>query len=406
MNIKKKVVVGLSGGVDSAVSAWLLKQQGHEVIGIFMKNWEDDDGVLEDGSDSPYCSSRQDFLDAAAVADVLGIEIEHVNFASEYKDRVFAEFLREYQAGRTPNPDILCNAEIKFKAFLDHAMRLGADKIATGHYARVRTIQNALGEEEVQLLKGIDNTKDQSYFLHRLSQQQIRNAWFPVGELEKTNVREIAEQIGLPNAKKKDSTGICFIGERPFREFLNRYISHQPGPIKNDKGHTIGEHIGLSFYTLGQRSGLGIGGVKTKGAQKGGGEHAPWFVARKDLETNTLWVVQGHDHAWLNYAALQSLDVSWVSGNAPELGLYSSKTRYRQTDSATQLLQANKQAFELTFPESQWAVTPGQSAVLYHGEICLGGGIITTAQTQIPYVLPQEIIAAKRKRYSAHAHHK
>lgn len=400
MNIKKKVVVGLSGGVDSAVSAWLLKQQGHEVIGIFMKNWEDDDGVLEDGSDSPYCSSRQDFLDAAAVADVLGIEIEHVNFASEYKDRVFAEFLREYQAGRTPNPDILCNAEIKFKAFLDHAMRLGADKIATGHYARVRTIQNTLGEEEVQLLKGIDNTKDQSYFLHRLSQEQIRNAWFPVGELEKTQVREIAEQIGLPNAKKKDSTGICFIGERPFREFLNRYISHQPGPIKNDKGHTIGEHIGLSFYTLGQRSGLGIGGVKTKGAQKGGGEHAPWFVARKDLETNTLWVVQGHDHAWLNYAALQSLDVSWVSGNAPELGLYSSKTRYRQTDSATQLLQANKQAFELTFPEPQWAVTPGQSAVLYNGEICLGGGIITTAQTKVPYVLPREVIKIKPKKFN------
>jgi tRNA-specific 2-thiouridylase len=399
MLTKQKVVVGLSGGVDSAVTAWLLKQQGHEVIGIFMKNWEDDDGVLEDGSDSPYCSSRQDFLDAAAVADVLGIEIEHVNFATEYKDRVFAEFLREYEAGRTPNPDILCNAEIKFKAFLDHAMRLGADKIATGHYARVNTIVNAQGDSEVQLLKGLDSTKDQSYFLHRLSQEQIKNAWFPVGELEKKQVREIAEQIGLPNAKKKDSTGICFIGERPFREFLNRYISHQPGPIKNDKGHTIGEHVGLSFYTLGQRSGLGIGGVKAKGAQKGGGDHAPWFVARKDLETNTLWVVQGHDHVWLNYGALQSLDVSWVSGYAPDLGQYTSKTRYRQADSETLLEQASLQAFDMAFPQAQWAVTPGQSAVLYNGDVCLGGGIITTAQTQTPYVLPQEVSAVKRKRY-------
>lgn len=377
---KQKVVVGLSGGVDSAVSAWLLKQQGHEVIGIFMKNWEDDDGVLEDGTDSPYCSSRQDFLDAAACADVLGIEIEHVNFAAEYKDRVFAEFLTEYKAGRTPNPDILCNAEIKFKAFLDHAMRLGADKIATGHYARVRNHVNLEGQAEVQLLKGLDASKDQSYFLHRLSQEQIKNVWFPVGELEKKQVREIALEVGLPNAKKKDSTGICFIGERPFREFLNRYISHQPGPIKNDKGHTIGEHIGLSFYTLGQRSGLGIGGVKAKGAQKGGGNHSPWFVARKDITRNTLWVVQGHDHAWLNYTALQSLNTSWVSGKIPTLGCYTSKTRYRQADSITQLTMASKQQFEMVFPENQWAVTPGQSAVLYDGDVCLGGGIITTAQ--------------------------
>lgn len=399
MSNKKRIVVGLSGGVDSAVSAWLLKKQGHEVIGIFMKNWEDDDGIQEDGSDSPYCSSRQDFLDAAAVADVLGIEIEHVNFATEYKDRVFAEFLREYQAGRTPNPDILCNAEIKFKAFLDHAMRLGADKIATGHYARVRAISNAQGQAEVQLLKGLDSSKDQSYFLHRLSQDQIKNACFPVGELEKIQVREIAEQIALPNAKKKDSTGICFIGERPFREFLNRYISHQPGPIKNDKGHTIGEHIGLSFYTLGQRSGLGIGGVKAKGAQKGGGEHAPWFVARKDIASNTLWVVQGHDHAWLNYGTLQSEDVSWISGQAPELGTYTSKTRYRQADSITYLTNANNSEFEMQFPQPQWAVTAGQSAVLYQGDVCLGGGIITCAQTKIPYVLPLAVAEVKRKRY-------
>jgi tRNA-uridine 2-sulfurtransferase len=295
---KQRIVVGLSGGVDSAVTAHLLKQQGHKVVGIFMKNWEDDD-------DSEYCSSNIDFVDAAAVADVIGIEIEHVNFASNYKDRVFADFLREYQAGRTPNPDILCNAEIKFKAFLDHAMRLGAEKIATGHYARVRSIATDTGPR-YELLKGLDPAKDQSYFLHRLNQAQLSKTLFPVGELHKTEVRRIAEEMKLPNAKKKDSTGICFIGERPFREFLNRYISKEPGPIKNAKGQTIGEHVGLSFYTLGQRQGLGIGGLKAKGAQKGGGEHAPWFVARKDMQGNTLWVVQGHDHPWLQSMALDA----------------------------------------------------------------------------------------------------
>jgi tRNA-specific 2-thiouridylase len=277
MSSKQRVVVGLSGGVDSAVTAHLLKQQGHEVIGIFMKNWEDDDRAADSAGDDPgYCTSNIDFVDAAAVADVIGIEIEHVNFAAEYKDRVFAEFLREYQAGRTPNPDILCNAEIKFKSFLDHAMRLGAEKIATGHYARVR--QNpASGLHE--LLKGLDPTKDQSYFLHRLNQAQISKTLFPVGELQKTQVRQIAEEIGLPNAKKKDSTGICFIGERPFRDFLNRYIAKEPGPMRDARGRFLGEHQGLSFYTLGQRQGLGIGGIKAKGMQKGGGEHEPWFVA-------------------------------------------------------------------------------------------------------------------------------
>ena len=256
MATQQRIVVGLSGGVDSAVTAYLLKQQGYEVIGIFMKNWEDDD-------DSEYCSSNADFVDAAAVADVIGIEIEHVNFAREYKDRVFAEFLREYQAGRTPNPDILCNAEIKFKSFLDHAMRLGAVKIATGHYARVR-LNAATGRHE--LLKGLDPSKDQSYFLHRLNQAQLAKTLFPVGELHKTEVRRIAAEIGLPNAKKKDSTGICFIGERPFREFLNRYISKESGPIKDEHGRTIAQHVGMSFYTLGQRQGLGIGGLKAKGA--------------------------------------------------------------------------------------------------------------------------------------------
>lgn len=361
-----RVVVGLSGGVDSAVSAWLLKQQGHDVVGIFMKNWEDDD-------DSEYCSSNIDFVDAASVADVIGIEIEHVNFAAEYKDRVFAEFLREYQAGRTPNPDILCNAEIKFKAFLDHAMRLGAEKIATGHYARVRE-----RDGRFQLLKGLDPSKDQSYFLHRLNQAQLSKTLFPVGELHKTEVRRLAAEIGLPNAKKKDSTGICFIGERPFREFLNRYLSNTPGPIKDDRGRVLGEHVGLSFYTLGQRKGIGIGGVKDKGAPRGGGDHAPWFVARKDMATNTLYVVQGHDHPWLLSHRLVAGDASWTAGEPPPAGPYGAKTRYRQSDAPCTLHNVDGARFALDFPQAQWAVTPGQSAVLYDGDVCLGGGVIDT----------------------------
>ena len=387
-----RVVVGLSGGVDSAVTAHLLKQQGHEVIGIFMKNWEDDD-------DNEYCSSNVDFVDAAAVADVLGIEIEHVNFAADYKDRVFSEFVREYQAGRTPNPDILCNAEIKFKSFLDHAMRLGAEKIATGHYARVR---HNMVSGLFELLKGLDPSKDQSYFLHRLNQAQLSKTLFPVGELHKTEVRRIAEEIGLPNAKKKDSTGICFIGERPFREFLNRYISKEPGPIKDPSGRTIGRHVGLSFYTLGQRQGLGIGGIKAKGDDmkalqarglRGAGEHTPWFVARKDIPNNTLWVVQGHDHPWLLSPQLQATDVSWCAGQSPAPGAYAAKTRYRQADAPCSYLplpmtegQVNSEpgselGFELDFAQDQWAVTPGQSAVLYDGEVCLGGGVIASRET-------------------------
>ncbi|HWI82208.1 tRNA 2-thiouridine(34) synthase MnmA, partial [Ramlibacter sp.] len=310
------------------------------------------------------------------------------NFAAEYKDRVFAEFLREYQAGRTPNPDVLCNAEIKFKAFLDHAMRLGADKIGTGHYARVRRqpadpasppAQDGAAPPDgarFELLKGLDPAKDQSYFLHRLNQAQLAKTLFPVGELRKTEVRRIAEEIGLPNAKKKDSTGICFIGERPFREFLNRYISKEPGPIKDPRGRVLGRHQGLSFYTLGQRQGLGIGGVRERGAQRGGGEHAPWFVARKDLEHNTLWVVQGHDHPWLQSLALDAADASWVAGRPPAAGRYAAKTRYRQADAPCAMPGATAREFHLDFDEPQWAVTPGQSAVLYDGEVCLGGGVI------------------------------
>lgn len=364
---KGRVVVGMSGGVDSSVSAWLLKQQGYDVLGVFMKNWEDDD-------DSEYCSSRQDWLDAASVADLVGVDIDAVNFASNYKDRVFAEFLREYSAGRTPNPDVLCNAEIKFKAFLDHAMGLGADFIATGHYARVRAVESASGDTRYQLLKGVDTSKDQSYFLHRLNQKQLSRTLFPLGELPKTEVRRLAEELKLPNAAKKDSTGICFIGERPFREFLNRYLPTEPGPIKTPEGKVIGEHMGLAFHTYGQRKGLGIGGVK--GTQRADGTAEAWYAARKDLATNTLYVVQGHDHPWLLTKQLKAENISWIDGQAPELGAYAAKTRYRQSDASCQLIATSTNEFELQFSDPQWAVTPGQSAVLYEGDVCLGGGII------------------------------
>jgi tRNA-specific 2-thiouridylase len=365
---KQRIVVGLSGGVDSAVSAWLLKRAGHEVVGLFMKNWEGDD-------DDAYCSANVDFVDAAAVADVLGIEIEHVNFAAEYRERVFAEFLREYRAGRTPNPDVLCNAEIKFKAFLDHALRLGAQAIATGHYARVRERGGRF-----ELLKGLDPLKDQSYFLHRLTQAQLARTSFPVGELRKTEVRRIATEIGLPNAQKKDSTGICFIGERPFREFLNRWLQHEPGPIRDERDRTLGRHVGLSFYTLGQRQGLGIGGVKERGAARGGAEHAPWYVAGKDLQRNVLQVVQGHDHPALQSRALLADDCSWVAGTSPAPGRYAAKSRYRQADAPCTLAMPAEGGIRLDFDAPQWAVTPGQSAVLYDGEVCLGGGVIQRAE--------------------------
>ena len=354
-----KVVIGMSGGVDSSVAAWMLKEQGYEVVGLFMKNWEDDDN-------DEYCSTRQDWLDVVSVADLIGIDVEAVNFAAEYRERVFAEFLREYAAGRTPNPDVLCNAEIKFKAFLDHAMSLGADAIATGHYARVRHEGG-----KVQLLKALDATKDQSYFLHRLTQQQLAKVLFPLGEIPKTEVRTIAEQIGLHNARKKDSTGICFIGERPFREFLNRYLPRVPGPIKTPEGKIVGEHMGLAFFTLGQRKGIGLGG-----SQDGNGD--AWYVARKDMTNNTLYVAQGHEHPWLLANQLEAIDASWVAGGAPIAGGYSAKTRYRQADSACSLISSDAPfSFGLSFSDAQWAVTPGQSAVLYDGDICLGGGIIS-----------------------------
>ncbi|MEQ1519182.1 MAG: tRNA 2-thiouridine(34) synthase MnmA [Usitatibacteraceae bacterium] len=355
--MNNKIVVGLSGGVDSAVSALLLRQQGFDVVGLFMKNWEDDD-------DDEYCSTRQDFIDAAAAADVIGIDFEAVNFATEYKDRVFAEFLREYSAGRTPNPDVLCNAEIKFKAFLDHALALGAGRIATGHYARVREIDGRF-----ELLKGLDAGKDQSYFLHRLNQHQLSKAAFPIGHLQKSEVRKMAMAAGLPNHAKKDSTGICFIGERPFREFLQRYLPREPGNMVTPEGRRVGRHEGLMYYTLGQRQGLGIGGTR-------GGSEEPWFVAGKRLDRNELVVVQGHDHPSLLKHALVAQNAAWVSGSSPAPASYAAKTRYRQADARCTVDAANDADFSLSFPEAQWAVTPGQSAVLYDGEICLGGGVI------------------------------
>jgi tRNA-specific 2-thiouridylase len=349
-----RVVVGMSGGVDSSVAALLLKRAGHEVVGLFMKNWEDDD-------DDEYCSTRADLIDAAAAADVIGIELEAVNFSAEYKDRVFAEFLREYSAGRTPNPDVLCNAEIKFKAFLDHAMRLGATRIATGHYARV---EEAAGE--TRLLKGLDADKDQSYFLHRLTQAQLARVMFPLGGMKKSEVRRLAREAGLPNHAKKDSTGICFIGERPFREFLNRYLPRQPGHIKTADGKILGEHIGLAFYTIGQRKGIGIGGA---------GE--PWYVAEKRMHANELIVVQGHDHPLLMKASLEAQDASWVAGRPPHEARFAAKTRYRQADAPCTLSRVLDSEIRVDFQTPQWAVTPGQSVVLYEGDTCLGGGVIT-----------------------------
>jgi len=358
----ERIVVGMSGGVDSSVAALLLKRAGYEVVGLFMKNWEDDD-------DDEYCSTRQDLIDVASVADVIGIELEVVNFAAEYKDRVFSEFLREYSAGRTPNPDVLCNAEIKFRAFLDHAMAMGAARIATGHYARVRQRRDDDGGGRFELLKAMDAAKDQSYFLHRLTQEQLSRTLFPLGEMKKTAVRALAREAGLPVHAKKDSTGICFIGERPFREFLNNYLPRKPGPMRTPDGRVVGEHIGLAFYTIGQRKGIGVGGLK----------HAPegaWYVAGKDMAKNELIVVQGHDHPLLLSERLEARDLSWTAGMAPNGGDYGAKNRYRQADAQSRLLRIEDGRMEVGFVQPQWAVTPGQSVVLYSGEVCLGGGVI------------------------------
>ncbi|MEO8165292.1 MAG: tRNA 2-thiouridine(34) synthase MnmA [Betaproteobacteria bacterium] len=361
MKAKQHVVVGMSGGVDSSVAAWLLKEQGYAVTGLFMKNWEDDDT-------DEFCTSRQDLIDAVSVADLIGIDIEAVNFSAEYKDRVFNSFLAEYKSGRTPNPDVLCNAEIKFRAFLDHALQLGADRIATGHYAQVREVDGLF-----QLLKAEDGTKDQSYFLYRLNQAQLGRTLFPLGKMYKRDLRELAARLKLPNHDKKDSTGICFIGERPFREFLNRYLPTEPGNIVSLEGSIVGQHMGLMYYTLGQRQGLGIGGRK-----EGDGE--PWYVCGKDMKANRLTVVQGHDHPALLADALAATELTWISGAKPHCNwVYGAKTRYRQKDAPCEVERVDERECEIRFAEPQWAVTPGQSVVVYESKVCLGGGIIDSA---------------------------
>jgi len=363
MSEQKHVIVGLSGGVDSAVAALLLQRQGYRVSGLFMKNWEDDD-------DDAYCASRQDLIDVVSLADKLGLDVEVVNFAAEYRERVFAEFLREYQAGRTPNPDILCNSEIKFKAFLDHALQLGADYIATGHYAGVREFAG-----RYQLLKAEDGTKDQSYFLYRLNQAQLGKTLFPLANLYKREVRRIAADAGLHIAGKKDSTGICFIGERPFKAFLSRYLPPKKGEIRRlEDGKLLGEHDGLMYHTIGQRKGLGIGGQKETGQD---GAHEAWFVAGKDIPHNVLYVVQGHDHPALRCDTLTACQMTWISGEAPrEHWVYSAKPRYRSEDAPCEIEAIGETACRIRFAQPQWALTPGQSVVLYESRVCLGGGII------------------------------
>ncbi|MCK3654334.1 tRNA 2-thiouridine(34) synthase MnmA [Pasteurellaceae bacterium Macca] len=355
-NRQKKVICGMSGGVDSSVSAFILQQQGYQVEGLFMKNWEEDD-------DTDYCTAAADLADAQAVCDKLGIKLHKINFAAEYWDNVFEHFLAEYKAGRTPNPDILCNKEIKFKAFLEYAIEdLGADYIATGHYVR-RT-------PEGKLLRGLDNNKDQSYFLYALNHQQIAKSLFPVGEIEKPVVRAIADDLGLATAKKKDSTGICFIGERKFKDFLARYLPAQSGEIKTVDGQVIGRHDGLMYHTLGQRKGLGIGGVK------GATENA-WYVVEKDLINNVLVVAQGQDNSALLSQGLIASQLTWVDLKPlREPRRCTVKTRYRQADIPCEIQPIDDDTLRVIFDEPQIAVTPGQSAVFYLGEVCLGGGII------------------------------
>lgn len=358
----ESIVVGLSGGVDSAVTAWLLKDQGYDVTALFMKNWEDDD-------EDEYCSSKQDLLDAIAVAEKIGVDIEVVNFAKEYKEKVFSLFIDGLKTGITPNPDILCNSEIKFDAFLNHALALGADKIATGHYAKVMERDGLF-----YLLKGDDGSKDQSYFLHRLNQDQLSKSVFPLGGLLKKDVREIARKNSLHIHDRKDSTGICFIGERPFAEFIGGYINKDPGSIVSaDGGEVLGTHDGLNFYTIGQRQGLKIGGV-----QKGNGK--PWFVISKDFKKNQLVVGQGHDHPLLFNDGLIAKEMHWIGEKLPrENWVYAAKTRYRQPDAPCEIDDISDVSATVLFGQKQWAVTPGQSIVIYESNVCLGGGFIEQA---------------------------
>ena len=351
----------MSGGVDSSVSALLLLEQGYQVEGLFMKNWEEDDGT-------EYCTAMDDLADAQAVCERIGIKLHTANFAAEYWDNVFEHFLAEYRAGRTPNPDILCNREIKFKAFLDYALGLGADLIATGHYVRRRDV-----EGRSELLKGLDPNKDQSYFLHAVGGEQIGRTLFPVGELEKPQVRAIAEKYQLATAKKKDSTGICFIGERRFSDFLKQYLPAQPGDIETTDGQVIGRHHGLMYHTIGQRQGLGIGGMKNASDE-------PWYVLHKDLTRNVLVVGQGNEHPWLYSPALTASQIYWINPlHLNEPRRLTAKVRYRQADQAC-TLQQSAEGYRVVFDQPQRAVTPGQSVVFYDGELCLGGGVIEYAE--------------------------
>lgn len=360
-NSKTRVVVGMSGGVDSSVTALLLKEQGYDVIGIFMKNWDDTD---ENG----FCTATEDYKDVAAVADQIGIPYYSVNFEKEYWDRVFEYFLAEYRAGRTPNPDVMCNKEIKFKAFLDYATNLGADYVATGHYAQVMRGEDNL----VHMLRGADNGKDQTYFLSQLSQEQLQKTMFPLGHLQKAEVRAIAEEAGLATAKKKDSTGICFIGEKNFKEFLGQYLPAQPGRMMTIDGRDMGEHAGLMYYTIGQRGGLGIGGQH-------GGDNAPWFVVGKDLSQNILYVGQGFYHESLMSTSLHASQVHFTRDMPDEFTFEcTAKFRYRQPDSQVTVKVKGDKA-EVIFSEPQRAITPGQAVVFYDGQECLGGGMIDMA---------------------------
>ncbi len=362
-NRASKVIVGMSGGVDSSVAALLLLEQGYRVEGLFMKNWDEDDGT-------EYCTAKADFADAQAVADKLGIALHGANFAAEYWDHVFEHFLAEYKAGRTPNPDILCNREIKFKAFLEYALLLDADFIATGHYTR-----RGEADGKSTLLKGLDANKDQSYFLHAVGHAELAKSLFPIGAMAKPEVRRLALKHGLATARKKDSTGICFIGERRFKDFLQRYLPAQPGAIHSLDGAILGTHQGLMYHTIGQRQGLGIGGL----AQR---QEAPWYVVEKDVAHNILRVAQGNDHPALLTSSLHSSDIYWVSGSTPPLPLLcTAKVRYRQPDQACSLTYTTGQGYRVDFETPQRAITPGQSVVFYQGERCLGGGIIESTGT-------------------------
>ncbi len=353
----KTVIVGMSGGVDSSVAAIRLLEQGHQVSGLFMKNWEEDDTA-------EYCSATKDLADATAVCHVLGIPLHTVNFSHEYWNNVFAHFLEEYRTGRTPNPDVVCNREIKFKEFLRWAIHLGADGIATGHYARLVPDQ-----QQIRLLKGSDANKDQSYFLHTLDQEALRQAHFPLGEMQKSEVRVIARDWGLPVHDKKDSTGICFIGERRFRDFLGRFLPARKGDIQTLDGEVLGEHLGSYYYTIGQRQGLGIGG-----------EGEPWYVADKDIQKNIVYVIQGHNHPALYHRIILAENLHWISGVPPNpLGLCRAKIRYRQEEQPCRINLIGPNLARIVFQDSQWAVTPGQSIVFYQGDTCLGGGVIRSA---------------------------